>query len=314
MRRAGYGRGKLRPIRRADYSRRAGYGRGTACCTRSSPRRTRSPGAGGVAPRAGCWCWPIPGSRLSPAARLGRHPAEWVVAGSLLYAVSVAPLRGWPGAGACSCPDLRDPLPEWNCPPRLHRPWLPGVPRGACVYAAWTARCLHAGTRHRARPGTDTRTTRAHRSGCGRGQRTARGRGEVDHPAAVIFTSGTTAHPGPSSTRAGPSPPGWRSSGTASPSGPATSSTPTAHARPARALGRGDLVDARPAAELDRRAPRGRPPTSSPCPWSWPGSSPGWTGCRKPALPAARFGSRAAGRTAEGDRGRPGRRCWRSTR
>ncbi|MCA2224485.1 class I adenylate-forming enzyme family protein [Nonomuraea aurantiaca] len=101
-------------------------------------------------------------------ARLRLARPRWVVAGSLLYAVtSFAPLRALARRRGVLLPGLRDPLPELELRHAYTGRWLPGVPR-----AAVRLRGL----------GGPMPTTDA-------------SRGEVDDPAAVIFTSGTTAHP-----------------------------------------------------------------------------------------------------------------------
>ncbi|MEU7859665.1 class I adenylate-forming enzyme family protein [Nonomuraea sp. NPDC049141] len=99
-------------------------------------------------------------------ARLRLARPGWVVAGSLLYAVtSFAPLRALARRRGVLLPDLRDPLPELELRHAYTGRRLPGVPRDAV-----RLRGLNG-------PLTGTVT------------------GDVDDPAAVIFTSGTTAHP-----------------------------------------------------------------------------------------------------------------------
>ncbi|MEV0350263.1 class I adenylate-forming enzyme family protein [Nonomuraea sp. NPDC050680] len=101
-------------------------------------------------------------------ARLRLARPRWVVAGSLLYAVtSFAPLRALARRRGVLLPGLRDPLPELELRHAYTGRWLPGVPR-----AAVRLRGLDEPV-----PPTDASP------------------GEVDDPAAVIFTSGTTAHP-----------------------------------------------------------------------------------------------------------------------
>ncbi|HUR08363.1 MAG TPA: class I adenylate-forming enzyme family protein [Nonomuraea sp.] len=109
-------------------------------------------------------------------ARLRLARPRWVVAGSLLYAVtSFAPLRALARRRGVLLPGLRDPLPELDLRHAYTGRWLPGVPRDAVrlrglnVPPTATAAGLSAGA--------------------------SAGRGDVDDPAAVIFTSGTTAHP-----------------------------------------------------------------------------------------------------------------------
>ncbi|MEU4227312.1 class I adenylate-forming enzyme family protein [Nonomuraea sp. NPDC026600] len=99
-------------------------------------------------------------------ARLRLARPRWVVAGSLLYAVtSFAPLRALARRRGVLLPGLRDPLPELDLRHAYTGRWLPGVPRDAV-----RLRDLN-------------------------GPPTGASRGDADDPAAVIFTSGTTAHP-----------------------------------------------------------------------------------------------------------------------
>ncbi|MEU7741460.1 class I adenylate-forming enzyme family protein [Nonomuraea sp. NPDC049158] len=117
-------------------------------------------------------------------ARLRLARPRWVVAGSLLYAVtSFAPLRALARRRGVLLPGLRDPLPELELRHAYTGRWLPGVPR-----AAVRLRGLDGSPPHTSPgPGPDVGADAAGAIGASRG--------EVDDPAAVIFTSGTTAHP-----------------------------------------------------------------------------------------------------------------------
>ncbi|WP_326826509.1 class I adenylate-forming enzyme family protein [Streptosporangium sp. NBC_01756] len=104
------------------------------------------------------------------AARMAATRPRWVVTESLLHLLS-GPLRGLARRRGLLLPDLRDPLPGQTVRHLHTGPWLPGVPRGAVRLS---------------------RILRSSGSGpAPRGPYTAHG----DQPAAVIFTSGTTARP-----------------------------------------------------------------------------------------------------------------------
>ncbi|WP_219469701.1 class I adenylate-forming enzyme family protein [Nonomuraea rhizosphaerae] len=104
-------------------------------------------------------------------ARLRLARPRWVVAGALLYAItSVGPLRALVRRRGVLLPDLRDPLPGLGLRHAYTGRWLPGVPKDAV-------------------------RLRDLRLGDLEGAAATEVRGDVDDPAAVIFTSGTTAHP-----------------------------------------------------------------------------------------------------------------------
>jgi acyl-CoA synthetase (AMP-forming)/AMP-acid ligase II len=99
-------------------------------------------------------------------ARLRLARPRWVVAASMLYAVtSFGPLRALARRRGVLLPDLRDPLPELRLRHAYTGRRLPGVPKDA--------------VRLRGLEGAPAGTIQ----------------GDVDDPAAVIFTSGTTARP-----------------------------------------------------------------------------------------------------------------------
>ncbi|MFF4415870.1 class I adenylate-forming enzyme family protein [Streptosporangium sp. NPDC001559] len=124
------------------------------------------------------------------AARMTATRPGWVVAESVLYTLS-GPLRSLARRRGLLLPNLRDPLPG-HAVRHLHTgPWLPGVPRGALSLS----RVLR-GTVPEGRAGEEgrdlPRTPQSDMSGT-----TAPDISEIspDQPAAVIFTSGTTARP-----------------------------------------------------------------------------------------------------------------------
>ncbi|MFI6509702.1 class I adenylate-forming enzyme family protein [Streptosporangium sp. NPDC050855] len=141
------------------------------------------------------------------AARMTAARPAWVVAESLLYTLS-GPLRGLARRRGLLLPDLADPLPGRPVRHLYAGPWLPGVPRGALRLS----RILRPSGRSRpgerppapAAAGTSADPCRAEAYGpdpAGEGARhperadgTAYG-SDPDRPAAVIFTSGTTARP-----------------------------------------------------------------------------------------------------------------------
>ncbi|GHH65962.1 fatty-acyl-CoA synthase [Streptosporangium violaceochromogenes] len=112
------------------------------------------------------------------AARMTATRPGWVVAESLLYALS-GPLRGPARRRGLLLPNLRDPLPGHPVRHLYTGPWLPGVPRRAL------------GLSRLLRPGGGLRGT-PDMSGA-----TPPEISEIssDQAAAVIFTSGTTARP-----------------------------------------------------------------------------------------------------------------------
>ncbi|MDP9848051.1 class I adenylate-forming enzyme family protein [Streptosporangium lutulentum] len=104
------------------------------------------------------------------AARLAATRPAWVVAESVLYTLS-GPLRGLARRRGLLLPNLRDPLPG-RAVRHLHTgPWLPGVPRGALRLSGILRLPGSASPDPSGVPDT------------------------ADQPAAVIFTSGTTARP-----------------------------------------------------------------------------------------------------------------------
>ncbi|WP_436757999.1 AMP-binding protein [Streptosporangium sp. V21-05] len=110
------------------------------------------------------------------AARMAATRPAWVVSESLLYTLS-GPLRGLARRRGLLLPDLANPLPGHPVHHLYAGPWLPGVPRGAL------------------------RLSRVLRPPGGPIVPADRGTGREaygtnpDQPAAVIFTSGTTARP-----------------------------------------------------------------------------------------------------------------------
>ncbi|MEU8038184.1 class I adenylate-forming enzyme family protein [Streptosporangium sp. NPDC049078] len=103
------------------------------------------------------------------AARMAATRPAWVISESLLYTLS-GPLRRLARRRGLLLPDLADPLPGHPVRHLYTGPWLPGVPRGAL-------RLSRVLRRSSAVPGPE---------GYG---------ADPDQPAAVIFTSGTTARP-----------------------------------------------------------------------------------------------------------------------
>ncbi|GAA3132821.1 class I adenylate-forming enzyme family protein [Planomonospora alba] len=100
------------------------------------------------------------------AARMAATRPRWVVTESLLHTLS-GPLRPLARRRGLLLPDLRDPLPGQAVRHLYTGPWLPGVPRGALRLERLPA------------PSPDGAEAPA----------------RTDQPAAVIFTSGTTADP-----------------------------------------------------------------------------------------------------------------------
>ncbi|MEV6860587.1 class I adenylate-forming enzyme family protein [Streptosporangium subroseum] len=131
------------------------------------------------------------------AARLAITRPRWVVTESLLYTLS-GPLRGLARRRGLLLPNLRDPLPGWPVRHLYTGPWLPGVPRGALRLS------LILGSPGSSAPATSSAPGRAGTPGT-QGTRTGQNRHgpygppggspTADQPAAVIFTSGTTARP-----------------------------------------------------------------------------------------------------------------------
>lgn len=109
-------------------------------------------------------------------ARMTATRPRWVVAESLLYTLS-GPLKGLARHRGLLLPNLRDPLPGRPVRHLYTGPWLPGVPRAALRLS----RILRS-------PGDSTPESPA--SSPDTPDPIA-----ADQPAAVIFTSGTTARP-----------------------------------------------------------------------------------------------------------------------
>ncbi|GIH98150.1 class I adenylate-forming enzyme family protein [Planobispora takensis] len=101
------------------------------------------------------------------AARMSATRPAWVVSESLLYTLS-GPLQGLAHRRGLFLAHLRRPLPGRPVRHLYTGPWLPGVPRGAVRLS----RLLRGAVRPAGLPESS-----------------------ADQPAAVIFTSGTTAHP-----------------------------------------------------------------------------------------------------------------------
>jgi acyl-CoA synthetase (AMP-forming)/AMP-acid ligase II len=149
------------------------------------------------------------------AARLAITRPKWVVTESLLYTLS-GPLRGLARRRGLLLPNLRDPLPGWPVRHLYTGPWLPGVPRGALRLSLILGSPGSPASATSSTPGrtgrTSTQTTPG-RTGTPSTQTTPdmlgtrpgqNGHGPygppggsptADQPAAVIFTSGTTARP-----------------------------------------------------------------------------------------------------------------------
>ncbi|SNS95180.1 Acyl-CoA synthetase (AMP-forming)/AMP-acid ligase II [Streptosporangium subroseum] len=127
------------------------------------------------------------------AARLAVTHPKWVVTESLLYTLS-GPLRGLARRRGLLLPNLRDPLPGWPVRHLYTGPWLPGVPRGALRLSLILGSPGSSAPATSSTPGRtgipDTQGTRTGQTGHG-----PYGSPTADQPAAVIFTSGTTARP-----------------------------------------------------------------------------------------------------------------------
>ncbi|WP_371782055.1 AMP-binding protein [Streptosporangium subroseum] len=121
------------------------------------------------------------------AARLAVTRPKWVVTESLLYTLS-GPLRGLARRRGLLLPNLRDPLPGWPVRHLYTGPWLPGVPRGALRLS------LILGSPGSSAPATPSTQTTPGMPGARIGHGPY-GSPTADQPAAVIFTSGTTARP-----------------------------------------------------------------------------------------------------------------------
>jgi acyl-CoA synthetase (AMP-forming)/AMP-acid ligase II len=137
------------------------------------------------------------------AARLAITRPKWVVTESLLYTLS-GPLRGLARRRGLLLPNLRDPLPGWPVRHLYTGPWLPGVPRGALrlsVILGSPGSSAPATSSTPGRTGTPGTQTAPGMLGTRTGQNghgpygPPGGSPTADQPAAVIFTSGTTARP-----------------------------------------------------------------------------------------------------------------------
>lgn len=157
-----------RALRISDRLSAAGLARGDGVLYAVEPSPEAIAVALGVVAAGGVLVLADPG--VPPAilaARLRLAEPRWVVAESRLYAItSLAPLRALVRRRGVLLPSLRDPLPGHGLRHAYTGRWLPGVPRHAV-----RLRGLH-GPVPEEYGGT-----------------------EADGPAAVIFTSGTTANP-----------------------------------------------------------------------------------------------------------------------
>lgn len=124
------------------------------------------------------------------AARMAATRPAWVVSESLLHTLS-GPLKGLARRRGLLLPDLANPLPGHPVRHLYTGPWLPGVPRGA----------LRLSRILRSSGGLTGPTGPTGPTGRGGGREAGPEAGPAaygtnpDQPAAVIFTSGTTARP-----------------------------------------------------------------------------------------------------------------------
>ncbi|MGS2647494.1 AMP-binding protein [Streptosporangium sp. G12] len=121
------------------------------------------------------------------AARMAATRPTWVVSESLLYTLS-GPLRSLARRRGLLLPDLANPLPGHPVRHLYAGPWLPGVPRGA-LRLSRILRSSGGPTGPAGRDGEAVRRETAPATG------PAAYGTDPDQPAAVIFTSGTTARP-----------------------------------------------------------------------------------------------------------------------
>ncbi|MEU6996815.1 class I adenylate-forming enzyme family protein [Nonomuraea sp. NPDC046570] len=171
-----------RVLRIRDRLSAAGLSRGDGVLYAVRPSPEAVAIALGVVAAGGVLVLADPG--LAPGvleSRLRLARPRWVVAESALYALTaMPPLRALARRRGVLLPDLRDPLPGLAFRHAYTGRWAPGVPRDA-VRLSGTG----------ARPGgTVVELDRAARRANGEGEPDV-----LDDPAAVIFTSGTTAHP-----------------------------------------------------------------------------------------------------------------------
>ncbi|MER5422939.1 class I adenylate-forming enzyme family protein [Streptosporangium roseum] len=133
-------------------------------------------------------------------ARMTATRPRWVVAESLLYTLS-GPLKGLARRRGLLLPNLRDPLPGRPVRHLYTGPWLPGVPRRA-LRLSRILRSPGAAVTPDATGTTnpDISSTTGHMSGTTSPDMSGADAPDIseisaDQPAAVIFTSGTTARP-----------------------------------------------------------------------------------------------------------------------
>lgn len=163
-----YGRLRERALRIRDRMTAAGLSRGDGVLYAVEPSPDAIAIAIGVVAAGGVLVLADPG--IAPevlAARLKLARPRWVVAASRLYAITAfGPLRAIARRRGVLLPDLRDPLPGQPLEHAYTGRWLPGVPPKAVRLRGLS------GAYEEKLPVT-----------------------ELDDPAAVIFTSGTTAQP-----------------------------------------------------------------------------------------------------------------------
>ncbi|WP_440070598.1 class I adenylate-forming enzyme family protein [Streptosporangium sp. OZ121] len=131
------------------------------------------------------------------AARMAATRPAWVVSESLLHTLS-GPLKGLARRRGLLLPDLANPLPGHPVRHLYTGPWLPGVPRGA-LRLSRILRSSGGPTGPTDPAGRDRRDGGRGGEAVGREAGPATGPAaygtDPDQPAAVIFTSGTTARP-----------------------------------------------------------------------------------------------------------------------
>ncbi|WP_440101465.1 class I adenylate-forming enzyme family protein [Streptosporangium sp. H16] len=127
------------------------------------------------------------------AARMAATRPAWVVSESLLHTLS-GPLRSLARRRGLLLPDLANPLPGHPVRHLYAGPWLPGVPRGA-LRLSRILRSSGGPTGPAGRGGRGGRGGEAAGREAGPATGPAAYGTDPDQPAAVIFTSGTTARP-----------------------------------------------------------------------------------------------------------------------